>query len=255
MDLSIVIPARDEEARLGSCLESIRASARQLAQPVEVVVVLNRCTDGTEAVATGAGARIVREDARNLAAIRNAGAGAAQGEILVTIDADSRMSRGMLPAVRQAIESGLWVGGGVRVRPERWSAGIRVSWWVLSLALALTRLSGGLYWCRRRDFHAIGGFDEGLSFGEDLDFAGRLRSWGRTRGLGYRTLRHEWITTSCRKFDQFGDWYLLRQLLLHGRALTRASQEPQSVFADRFFYDCARERPRLDDPRRGRRPR
>jgi glycosyltransferase involved in cell wall biosynthesis len=39
---------------------------------------------------------VVHEDRRNLAAIRNAAARAATGEIVVTIDADSRMSSNML---------------------------------------------------------------------------------------------------------------------------------------------------------------
>lgn len=54
----------------------------------------------------------MREDVKNLARIRNAGARAAVGEVLVTIDADSRMSRGALVAIDSALSSGTTVGGG-----------------------------------------------------------------------------------------------------------------------------------------------
>ncbi len=96
MRFSVVIPARDEAERIGACLDSIRVAAEVYPGEVETIVVLNRCTDGTEEIAHGRGARVVRDDRKNLAAIRNTGARAATGEILVTIDADSRMSANML---------------------------------------------------------------------------------------------------------------------------------------------------------------
>jgi glycosyltransferase involved in cell wall biosynthesis len=45
--------------------------------------------DRTEEIAVSLGCRMVREDARNLSRIRNAGVSAATGEMIVTIDADS----------------------------------------------------------------------------------------------------------------------------------------------------------------------
>jgi glycosyltransferase involved in cell wall biosynthesis len=53
---------------------------------VEIIVALNRCTDRTEGIALKHGAKVVREDGRNLARIRNAAAKAATGEIIVTIE-------------------------------------------------------------------------------------------------------------------------------------------------------------------------
>ena len=70
--LSVVIPAHDEEKYLPACLASIEAAARPFPHEVEVIVALNRCTDGTEAVARSHDARTLVEDARNMAAIRPA---------------------------------------------------------------------------------------------------------------------------------------------------------------------------------------
>jgi glycosyltransferase involved in cell wall biosynthesis len=48
--VAVVVPARNERERLGRCLEAIRAAAARVDVPVHVLVVLDRCTDGTEAV-------------------------------------------------------------------------------------------------------------------------------------------------------------------------------------------------------------
>src|SRR5260370_13598181 len=155
---SVIIPARNEERFIGRCLESIRVAATPYRDQLEVIVVLNRCSDETEEIAHGFGARTIREDARNLARIRNAGARSAAGRVLVTIDADSTMSPGTLVAIERALFSGTTVGGGTLIRPDRSSPGIKVTLVLLSLFLMIWRFSGGLFWCRREDFEAIGGF-------------------------------------------------------------------------------------------------
>ena len=107
---------------------------------------------------------------------------------------------------------------------------------LLRLALWCTGLSGGLYWCARKDFHAVGGFDEGRPFGEDVDFAKRLRAHGRRSGRRFTTLRRAWIVTSCRKFDRFGDWHWFK-FLLQTRAIQRSLRGESTEFQDRYFYE------------------
>jgi len=237
---SIVIPAHDEERWLPGCLDSIAAAARGLAAQVETIVVLNRCTDGTEQIARSRGAVIVREDARNLARIRNAGAAAARGEWLVTIDADSRMSANLLQEVESHLGDAGVVGGGTRLLPERRSLGIRVTGALLEAAQFLTGLSAGAFWCRRADFVAIGGFDERLHFAEDADFARRLRAHGRLTQRKYLRIERAHIVTSCRKFDHFGDWHYFTMLLRHPMRLRRGLHGGDSWFANSYFYDFGR---------------
>jgi glycosyltransferase involved in cell wall biosynthesis len=47
MRFSILIPARNEEKCLPGCLESIKAAASPFPDQVEVIIAINRCTDGT----------------------------------------------------------------------------------------------------------------------------------------------------------------------------------------------------------------
>ncbi|EHR51539.1 glycosyl transferase [Saccharomonospora marina XMU15] len=61
--VSVVIPARDEEATVGEIVRTIRASLVQRHALVdEVVVVDSRSRDATAAVAAGAGATVVAQD-------------------------------------------------------------------------------------------------------------------------------------------------------------------------------------------------
>ncbi len=208
--ISVITPAHNEEQFIGKCLGSVTAAVQHVDQPVEHIVVLNRCTDRTKQIAEDFAAKTIVEDARNLSCIRNAGVAAARGEIVVTIDADSWMSEGMLREVCRLLDSGKYVGGGARIHLERISLGILCSMLVIApFIFRRGHISGGMFWCRKRDFDAIGGFDESLRSLEDFDFAHRLKKYGRQKGLKYGTIRRAKLTTSCRKFDMFGDWYMV----------------------------------------------
>jgi glycosyltransferase involved in cell wall biosynthesis len=233
---SILIPARNEQDFLPRCLDSIKVAAIPFPDPVEIIVALNRCTDQTEEIALNHGAKVVREDGRNLARIRNAAAKVATGEIIVTIDADSRMTDNMLTEINRLLRTGRFIGGGVTIRPERWSPGILVTVLLLAILLLWRRVSGGLFWCLRKDFEAIGGFNENLVSLEDLDFAKRLKAHGKRQGKRFTTITKAHIITSCRKWDMFGDWYLLLSPRLVRRLLRGQSQGD----ADHFYYDVRR---------------
>jgi glycosyltransferase involved in cell wall biosynthesis len=233
---SVLIPARNEEKYLPGCLQSIEQAARPFGGLVEVIVAVNRCTDRTEEIALEHGAKVVHVDGKNLAKIRNAAAGIACGEIVVTIDADSRMTGNMLVEIDRLLQSGKYIGGGVTILPERWSLGILLTCVLLEVMLLWRRASCGLFWCLRRDFQAIGGFNENLVSLEDMDFAKRLKAYGRKHGKRFKRITKAHIVTSCRKFDIFGDWYLLRNPHLVRRILKGNSPED----ADRFYYNVKR---------------
>ncbi len=80
--ISLVLPCYNEEEGLQCVLPDI--------PPVidEVVVVDNNCTDDTVQVATKLGARVVPESRPGYGAAYKAGFRSAQGDIIVTMDAD-----------------------------------------------------------------------------------------------------------------------------------------------------------------------
>ena len=203
---------------------------------VEVIVVLNRCTDETEEIAREAGAKIAREEEANLSKIRNAGAAIATAPILVTCDADSVPHEKTFAVVRELLEEGGRVGGGSLTLPERWSLGVFFSIASVLPYLIWHGVSFGLFWCRREDFEAVGGFNEELVSIEDLDFAKRLRAYGERDGRRFGVNWKAPLKTSCRKFDQFGDWYLFLNPLFVWRIFQGTDRE----VADRFWYEVGR---------------
>ncbi len=72
--VAVVVPAHNEEHRIGACLRSVRRAVAEVAPlPVVTVVAADACTDATAAVAARAGARVVRVERRSAGAARAAG--------------------------------------------------------------------------------------------------------------------------------------------------------------------------------------
>jgi glycosyltransferase involved in cell wall biosynthesis len=139
----VVVPAHNEEHLLPRALTSIRAAAERVHGEVEIVVVANRCTDRTVPVARDAGAVVIENDVRNIAAVRNEGVATAIGDILVTLDADCVMAEAALAEVTRRLTDRRCVGGGTTVRLERTSAGIRATLAVVEVATFVLRVAAG----------------------------------------------------------------------------------------------------------------
>ncbi len=242
MLFSVVIPAHNEEKYIGACLKAIhraREFAKIPANQVQVIVVCNRCTDNTALIARKMGAQVCVNDEKCISAIRNAGAKLAKGKILVTIDADSRMTKTSLIEIYKMLRSKEYIGGGTISTFDRYSLGIAVSAMYVAANVApimikqKAPLMCGMFWCLKRHFDQIGGFDETLVSLEDMDFAIRLKQLGEKLGKKYGVLRKSRIITSSRKFDEFGDWYLIKN-----RRLTKAIFTGKDrTAADEFYYD------------------
>lgn len=235
---SIIIPVRNEEYYLPKCLAAIDKSYKFLLKNIsdcslEIIVVINRSEDKSEEIANSAGCKVIYNNDKNLAKIRNDGAKAASGNIFITVDADSLMSENMLFNILQTLSNDRYIGGGVSIIPERYSLGIILTVLAL-LPLALYyRISCGLFFCSKESFWAIGGFDEKLCSVEDIDFAIRLKKFGKSKGKNYKTLFRSHIITSCRKFDKFGDWYFFKNPAKSIRLLKGRSQSD----ANDIWYD------------------
>ena len=84
--VSVVIPARNEEKLLPRCLSSLR---QQTLPNFEIVVVDSASTDNTQQVAESFGARVIRLEEPGVGRARQAGFDAAEGDIIVSTDADA----------------------------------------------------------------------------------------------------------------------------------------------------------------------
>ncbi len=96
--LSCLVVAHNEEAQLADCLE-------RLAFADEIVVVLDKCTDGSKAIAEAAGATLVEGSWEIEGPRRNAGIDACTSEWILEVDADERVPPELAREIRQVIES------------------------------------------------------------------------------------------------------------------------------------------------------
>jgi len=239
MNITVVIPAHNEEKYIGRCLSSINEQLLRHELQVEIIVVLNRCTDKTEEVAKTHGATVVSNDSKNLSEIRNTGVTHAKTEWVITIDADSWMSPGVLAEISKQTKLPNALGGGIRIKPERLSPGIAVGYGIMLIPAFFLGLSFGLYWFKKSDFDAIDGFDEKLHIAEDVDFLRRLKSYGRRNGRRHTIISLASITTSCRKFDEFGDWHFIR-LFGNPYRVKRAMLGKEREYLDKNWYEVKR---------------
>lgn len=109
MRLSVAVIARDEERHLGGCLDSVAGLAD------EVLVLLDsRTVDGTAALATRHGARVVVAPWRNFSAQRNLALDLCGGQWVLFVDADERVTPELAAELRALLAAdppaaGYWV--------------------------------------------------------------------------------------------------------------------------------------------------
>ncbi len=99
MKISFVIPAKDEEKYLASCITTIQAEIAHIQADAEIIVVNNNSTDNTRNIATKLGVTVIDETQRGVVAARKAGYLAAAGDLIANIDADTLIPEGWLSTV------------------------------------------------------------------------------------------------------------------------------------------------------------
>ncbi|BCU05455.1 glycosyltransferase family 2 protein [Allochromatium tepidum] len=120
MTLSIILPAKNESACLGSLLSRLREHAPD----AELILVDDGSTDDTPRIAQEHGARVISHpySLGNGAAVKS-GARAATGEILVFMDADGQHDPADIPRLLAALNAGHDMAVGARDRGSQASLG------------------------------------------------------------------------------------------------------------------------------------
>ena len=238
-DISVVVPAHNEEKYVVRCIGSIKRSADIYGGNVEIIIVCNRCTDKTEELALKNGARVVHNYDRCIAKVRNTGIKNAKGKIIVTIDCDNRMTDGTLKEISDLIATGKYIGGGAPMRFERYSFPLWLNDILCRMGFAVTGLYCGIFWAEKSTFEAIGGFVDKKAM-EDIATAKLIKKYGRKLKKKYTHLRKNHLINSTRKFDDMGDWLYFRLAFTNIGAIIKASFGNTSGYnkiIDKMFYD------------------
>ena len=180
---SIVIPAFNEEFYLADCLASL--AAQDFPGQVEIIVVDNNSTDRTAAIARAAGATVVFESERGVCHARQRGTESAQGEIVVSADADTVYHPDWLSTIEKWFRqhpSGIAIGG-----PCYFHDGPAWGLWLqrrlFGVVELVSRLGGPVIYITATNFafrrDAFRGYDTRLAQGGDeLDLLRVLRKQG-----------------------------------------------------------------------------
>ncbi|MSP83520.1 MAG: glycosyltransferase family 2 protein [Alphaproteobacteria bacterium] len=94
--LSALVVARDAAPQLAECLATLGFAD-------EVAVVLDRCADGTAAVARGFADTVIEGAWESQGGRRNRGIDACTGDWIVEVDADERVTVALAAALRRAV--------------------------------------------------------------------------------------------------------------------------------------------------------
>ena len=193
MVLSFVLPAFNEEAYLGDCLQSILQQTRDMQDSTEIIVVNNASTDRTREVALSyPGVRVVDEPRKGLTYARQAGFLASSGSLIANVDSDSRLTPGWVERVLKAFRSNSRLAGfsgpfiyyDLTPQQRRLVKVFYCMGWITHVTnkhilRVGAMMQGGNFVVSRAALEQVGGFNVDISFyGEDTDIARRLNAVG-----------------------------------------------------------------------------
>lgn len=183
IQVSVIIPAKNEEIHLGNCLQSLSDLDFPKDQ-YEIIVADNGSEDSTPGIARSYNARIVCVPAAGtIAAVRNAGAGQAKGEILVFLDADCTVAKDWLKKAEHYFhKKDIACFGSSPVIPEN-PTWVERAWFLVRECKEEVRerewQESTNMFVPKEIFEKVGGFNEKLTTCEDVDLSYRLAKFGR----------------------------------------------------------------------------
>lgn len=95
-NVSVVIIAKNEEARIGTCLASITGAG-------EIILVDNASGDRTAAIARKAGAMVIEYAQKDFSALRTTGFSKAAKDWVLYVDADEQLTQGLRDEIGKII--------------------------------------------------------------------------------------------------------------------------------------------------------
>ena len=189
MNISLIIPAHNEEKEIKHCLNSVFKNNDGLFS--EIIVVDNASTDRTAEIAGEfKGVKLVKEERKGTGFARQKGFESARGDILAFVDADTRMPAGWFGKAEKAFRedkklaclSGPYLYYDLPLAEQLLIEFL--TWFVLLPGYFLfgTGIISGNFVIRRGVLEKMGGFDTTIKFyGDDTDIAQRARQFGKVK--------------------------------------------------------------------------
>lgn len=215
MKVSFVIPARNEETRIGACIEHVQKALAAKPVDAEIIVVVNGTSDRTAEVAARYGATVILSEP-GLTVARKAGVLRATGTHVAFVDADALVpEHGWLSLVVEEFSKDKNLialsGPFYYYDLSRWQNFLVDAFYALGYILYLlnrfvlrvgSMLQGGNFVVRKDALLRLGGYDTSVSFyGEDTNMAIKLH---RLRMGGVKWTWKLRMPTSGRRLEKEG---------------------------------------------------
>gem|GEM_PF-1298435 len=188
LSVSVIIPVHNGAVFLPDAIQSVRA---QNYSPIEIIVVDDGSTDATADVASSLGddVHLIRQPKRGVSAARNVGFAAASGDLIAFLDADDLLTPGTIAAEVGCFESNPdidMVGGYMQLIPLLGADGAAVHAPTMIRNIPQLTVQMGCALFRSALVERVGGFDETLSYAEDVDWHLRAEESGIRRAILHR---------------------------------------------------------------------
>jgi glycosyltransferase involved in cell wall biosynthesis len=218
VEVSVIIPTYNRRELVQRAIGTVLAQTREVQ---EIVVVDDGSTDGTgDALAQAFGDRIryVRQPNGGVSSARNHGLRMARGRYLALLDSDDEWmptkTQRQIEWLQERPDYGMVLcdvmrtnGAGDPVERFRRREQLPVDGDVLRWVLLNPALAPASAMMRREVYESVGGFDESLPTGEDLDFHLRVAaSWpiGVVEEELVRAMRgHDGLSSLARTYDDY----------------------------------------------------
>jgi glycosyltransferase involved in cell wall biosynthesis len=231
--LSIVIPTYNEEEYLPRLLASIRS---QRFEGYEIIVADAKSTDRTRAIAARFGAKVV--DGGMPGPGRNLGAAAAQGDLLLFLDADvilpdlDWLARKVEQFNRRKLDAGTCLVKPLGGKAIDLFAHNVFNAHMMATQFVMAHAPGFCIFATKELHDRIGGFDATIKLAEDHDYVDRASQVGK-----FRVMTGSRIRVSVRRFERDGRFSIFAKYLMAELYLLTGTQIRTDRFRYTFGYD------------------
>ncbi len=192
IQVSVVIPAFNEEKYIGDTLNSLLKSEQQTHITYEVILVDNNSSDKTQEVAqkfaTGMNLRIIKEFSQGRGAARSRGFLEAKGDIILSADADTIFHKNWIEELTRSIKGDVVAVSTSCKIVDSSSLNNAAFNFIQPILMILYRIFFGHFWLSGFSFGILksvyeksGGFDPSLQGQEDIDLSFRVAKLGKIK--------------------------------------------------------------------------
>ncbi len=184
MDISVVIPALNEEKYIGTCLKSLRD--QRFNGNYEVIVADDSSEDGTVAVAEKYADKVVVHGRGSISYGRQKGAEAAKYPAIAFTDADTFVAPDWLAQLSACLDRERVVGVHGQLMPldgnaveNNFCRYVLPPYSALMVGIHQPSVPGANFAVTKKAFEKVGGFNTKLITAEDVELCKRIKREGR----------------------------------------------------------------------------